>query len=454
MSDSSPEPAETLTNAAVAERLEAFAGLLELAGASPYSTRAYRRAAELARAARRTARRARPVRPRARAPRHRPGNRGEAPRARRDRTDRRARRARARGLPRPGRRRPLDRHRTAAHGGDRPDARDPDRSGASGGRAGRPARGRSRDRPEDGGPYSRGARAADGTAPASRPPPEPEPAARRGDRRGSRRRTGRRATPLARRIGATRRGRIAEDPAPAFAAFGALPQIVAVVARRRSGARQASPSKASRSSSSSRNPDGSAPSSCARRAPPRTWPSSGRCRMHQTRRASTAGSASRGARPSSGSRPSGASHRVSSSSPTSAATSTATRRGRTARASVLEMAAAARERGYEYLAICDHTPNVRVVPGPGRRCDPPPGRGDRGRERGARPLSAFCAATECDILPDGSLDLPTTSSPSSTGCRPACTRASGGRGGELTKQVVEAVRHPFISCAQPPHRPV
>src|SRR6266545_3458303 len=33
------------------------------------------------------------------------------------------------------------------------------------------------------------------------------------------------------------------------------------------------------------------------------------------------------------------------------------------KASVLEMATAARELGYEYLAICDHTPNVRVVPG-------------------------------------------------------------------------------------------
>src|SRR4029078_1593149 len=31
--------------------------------------------------------------------------------------------------------------------------------------------------------------------------------------------------------------------------------------------------------------------------------------------------------------------------------------------SVLEMALAAIELGYEYIAICDHTPNVRVVPG-------------------------------------------------------------------------------------------
>ena len=38
-------------NAELAERLEAFAALLELAGASPYAQRAYRRAAELIRAA-------------------------------------------------------------------------------------------------------------------------------------------------------------------------------------------------------------------------------------------------------------------------------------------------------------------------------------------------------------------------------------------------------------------
>src|SRR5438105_7887945 len=38
-----------LDNAAIAERLEAFAGLLDLAGAGHYTSRAYRRAAELIR---------------------------------------------------------------------------------------------------------------------------------------------------------------------------------------------------------------------------------------------------------------------------------------------------------------------------------------------------------------------------------------------------------------------
>jgi len=40
-------------NAAIADRLDAFAALLELADANPYQPRAYRRAAETIRAARR-----------------------------------------------------------------------------------------------------------------------------------------------------------------------------------------------------------------------------------------------------------------------------------------------------------------------------------------------------------------------------------------------------------------
>jgi DNA polymerase (family 10) len=75
------------------------------------------------------------------------------------------------------------------------------------------------------------------------------------------------------------------------------------------------------------------------------------------------------------------------------------------RASVYEMGLAARERGYEYVAICDHTPSVRVVPGidaEGLRRQ-----AEEIAEANER-LTPFrvLRGVECDILADGSLDLP------------------------------------------------
>ena len=116
-------------------------------------------------------------------------------------------------------------------------------------------------------------------------------------------------------------------------------------------------------------------------------------------------SASRTSRPSSARRRSATSRRRSSAERTSAATSTATRRGRTARRRCSRWPTAARDRGYEYLAICDHTPNVRVVPGLDADA----------LRRQAEEIAAANEAlapfrvlrgTECDIRADGSLDLP------------------------------------------------
>ena len=72
---------------------------------------------------------------------------------------------------------------------------------------------------------------------------------------------------------------------------------------------------------------------------------------------------------------------------------------------MLEMGEAARGLGYEYLAICDHTRNVRVVPGLDA---------DEVRRQGEEIAAAnerlapfrILRGIECDILPDGSLDLP------------------------------------------------
>ena len=75
------------------------------------------------------------------------------------------------------------------------------------------------------------------------------------------------------------------------------------------------------------------------------------------------------------------------------------------KATVEEMGRAAQALGYEYLAICDHTRNVRVVPGLDA---------DDLRRQGEEIAAAnevlapfrILRGSECDILPDGSLDLP------------------------------------------------
>ena len=66
---------------------------------------------------------------------------------------------------------------------------------------------------------------------------------------------------------------------------------------------------------------------------------------------------------------------------------------------------AARELGHEYLAICDHTPNVRVVPG----LDADALRRQAEEIAAANEQLApfrILRGAECDIRPDGSLDLP------------------------------------------------
>jgi DNA polymerase (family X) len=74
------------------------------------------------------------------------------------------------------------------------------------------------------------------------------------------------------------------------------------------------------------------------------------------------------------------------------------------RASVLEMGEAARDRGYEYLAICDHTEAVRVVTG--LTADDVRRQGEE-IERANEQLAPFriLRGIECDIRPDGTLDL-------------------------------------------------
>jgi DNA polymerase (family X) len=128
------------------------------------------------------------------------------------------------------------------------------------------------------------------------------------------------------------------------------------------------------------------------------------------------------------------------------------------KATVLEMGRAARELGYEYLAICDHTRNVRVVPG----LD-----GDEVRRQGDEIAAAnealapfrILRGSECDILPDGSLDLPDDVLAELEWVQ--ISLHAGQRWGKqaLTDRVLEAMRHPAASCLSHPkgrilnHRP-
>ena len=128
------------------------------------------------------------------------------------------------------------------------------------------------------------------------------------------------------------------------------------------------------------------------------------------------------------------------------------------RSTVLEMGKAARERNYEYLAICDHTRNVRVVPGLDA---------DDVRRQGEEIAAAnealapfrILRGIECDILPDGSLDLPDDVLDELEWVQASVHAGQRAPRAEITKRTVEAMRHPAVRCLSHPtgrligHRP-
>jgi DNA polymerase (family 10) len=128
------------------------------------------------------------------------------------------------------------------------------------------------------------------------------------------------------------------------------------------------------------------------------------------------------------------------------------------RATVLEMAEAARGRGYDYLAVCDHTSSLRVVPGLDadalRR---------QGEEIAAANelLSPFrvLRGTECDILPDGRLDLPDDALAELDWVQLSLHAGQRAPKQELTDRVLHALQHPAVRSLSHPtgrligHRP-
>jgi DNA polymerase (family 10) len=122
------------------------------------------------------------------------------------------------------------------------------------------------------------------------------------------------------------------------------------------------------------------------------------------------------------------------------------------------MAEAARALGYEYIAICDHTRAVRVVPGLDaddlRR---------QGEEIAAvnEQLAPFrvLRGSECDILADGSLDLPDDVLAELDWVQASVHAGQRQSRDQLTKRTLAAVHHPAVRSISHPqgriinHRP-
>jgi DNA polymerase (family X) len=128
------------------------------------------------------------------------------------------------------------------------------------------------------------------------------------------------------------------------------------------------------------------------------------------------------------------------------------------RASVLEMGTAARDLGYDYLAICDHTPHVTVVPGLDT---------DALRRQAVEIAAAneelapfrILRGTECDIRRDGALDLPDDVLAELDWVQLSLHAGQRAPRAELTARVIEAMQHPAVRCLSHPtgrligHRP-
>jgi DNA polymerase (family 10) len=128
------------------------------------------------------------------------------------------------------------------------------------------------------------------------------------------------------------------------------------------------------------------------------------------------------------------------------------------KASVLEMAEAARALGYAYVAICDHTRNVRVVPGLDaddlrRQAEEIAAVNER--------LDPFrvLRGSECDILADGTLDLPDDVLAELDWVQASVHAGQRQSRDQLTKRTLAAVEHPAVRSISHPqgrilnHRP-
>ena len=117
--------------------------------------------------------------------------------------------------------------------------------------------------------------------------------------------------------------------------------------------------------------------------------------------------------------------------------------------SVLEMATAARDLGYAYVAICDHTRAVRVVPG----LDADDLRRQAQEIAAANEVLApfrVLRGAECDILADGSLDLPDDVLAELDWVQASIHAGQRGSKAELTRRTLAAVHHPAVRSISHP----
>jgi DNA polymerase (family 10) len=128
------------------------------------------------------------------------------------------------------------------------------------------------------------------------------------------------------------------------------------------------------------------------------------------------------------------------------------------KASVLEMAEGAIARGYDYLAICDHTPSVGAVPG--LTADDVLRQGEEiaAANEALAPFRVL-GGIECDILRDGSLDLPDSVLAELDWVQASVHGGQRMPAREITARTLEAMRNPHVRSLSHPkgriinHRP-
>jgi DNA polymerase (family 10) len=119
------------------------------------------------------------------------------------------------------------------------------------------------------------------------------------------------------------------------------------------------------------------------------------------------------------------------------------------KATVYEMGLAAKERGYDYLAICDHTVSVGAVPG--LDADGVRRQAEEIAEANER-LAPFrlLRGTECDIRRDGALDLRDDVLAELEWVQASVHGGQRGSRQELTKRVLSALDSPYVSALSHP----